>query len=124
MVRFNVTILLDPTDVPLKGLLTSTAEIAVTSVQNALMLPLTAITTSKDGSFVTVMTSDNKTEKIPVTLGLQNQQSAAILTGLNEGDKVVIQESAAGAPTTRPNFGPGGGGGAPAGGGGGGRPGG
>jgi len=124
VVRFNVTILLDPTDVPLKGLLTSTAEIAVTSVQNALMLPLTAITTSKDGSFVTVMTSDNKTEKIPVTLGLQNQQSAAILTGLNEGDKVVIQESAAGAPTTRPNFGPGGGGGAPAGGGGGGRPGG
>jgi len=124
VVRFNVTILLDPTDVPLKGLLTSTAEIAVTSVQNALMLPLTAITTSKDGSFVTVMTSDNKTEKIPVTLGLQNQQSAAILTGLNEGDKVVIQESAAGAPTTRPNFGPGGGGGAPAGGGGVGRPGG
>ena len=124
VVRFNVTILLDPTNVPLKGLLTSTAEIAVTSVQNALVLPLTAITTSKDGSFVTVMTSDNKTEKMPVTLGLQNQVSAAILTGLNEGDRVIIQESAAGAPTTRQNFGPPGGGGGPPAGGGGGRPGG
>ncbi len=126
VVRFNITVLLDPTDIPLKGLLTSTAEIAVTSVQNALVLPLTAINTAKDGSTsVTVITSDNKTEKMPVTLGLQNQVSATILTGLNEGDRVVIQESAAGAPTTtRPNFGPGGGGGPPGGGGGGGRPGG
>ncbi len=117
VVRFNVTVLLDPTDVPLKGLLTSTAEIAVTSVQDVLVLPLTAINTAKDGSTsVTVITSDNKTEKMPVTLGLQNQVNAAVLTGLNEGDRVVIQESAAGAPTTRQNFGQGGG--PPAGGGG------
>ena len=117
VVRFNVTILLDPTDVPLKGLLTSTAEIAVSSVQNALVLPLAAVTTSKDGSFVTVMTSDNRTEKRSVTLGLQNQQIAAVVTGLKEGERVVIQESAAGAPTTtRP---PGMTGGPPSGGGGG-----
>jgi multidrug efflux pump subunit AcrA (membrane-fusion protein) len=124
VVRFNVTILLDPTDVPLKGLLTSTAEIAVTSVQNVLQLPLAAITTSPAGSFVTVVASDNvTTEKRQVTLGLQNQQSAAVITGLKEGDRVQVQESSAGAPTTtRPPGAPaggggGGGGGAPSGGG-------
>jgi multidrug efflux pump subunit AcrA (membrane-fusion protein) len=113
VVHFNVTILLDPTDVALKGMLTSTADIAVSTAENALILPLTAITTAKDGSSsVTVITSDNKTEKRPVTLGMQNAQSAVVLTGVNQGDRVIIQESAAGAPTTtRPQGAPGGGGG-------------
>jgi multidrug efflux pump subunit AcrA (membrane-fusion protein) len=120
VVHFNVTILLDPTDVALKGKLTATADIAVTSTENALILPLTAINTAKDGSTsVTVVTSDNKTEKRPVTLGMQNQQSAVVLTGVNEGDRVIIQETTVGAPTrTTPGGPPGGGGG------GGGRPGG
>jgi multidrug efflux pump subunit AcrA (membrane-fusion protein) len=113
VVHFNVTILLDPTDVALKGMLTATADIAVSTAENALILPLTAITTAKDGtSSVTIITSDNKTEKRPVTLGMQNAQSAVILTGVNAGDRVIIQESAAGAPTTtRPQGAPGGGGG-------------
>jgi len=118
VVRFNVTILLDPTDVPLKGKLTATADIAVTSIQDALIIPQTAVTTSAGGSYVNVINSTTgKPEKKQVTLGLHNQQSVEVLSGLNEGDKVVIQETATGAPTTtnRQGGAPGGGGGPPGG---------
>jgi HlyD family secretion protein len=118
VVRFNVTILLDPTDVPLKGKLTATADIAVSSVQDALIIPQTAVTTSVDGSYVNVLNSTTgKPEKKQVTLGQHNQQSVVVLSGLNEGDKVVIQETATGAPTTTNRQGgpPGGGGGPPGG---------
>jgi macrolide-specific efflux system membrane fusion protein len=119
VVRFNVTILLDPTDVPLKGKLTATADIAVSSIQDALIIPLTAVTTTAEGSFVNVINSTTgKAEKKPVKLGQQNQLSAVVLSGLNEGDKIVIQESTAGAPTRTTPQGAPGGGGPPAGGGG------
>ena len=112
VVRFNVTILLDPTDVPLKGKLTATADIAVSSIQDALIIPLTAVTTTSEGSFINVINSaTGKAEKKLVKLGQQNQMSAVVLSGLNEGDTVVIQESTSGAPTTtRPPGMPAGGG--------------
>ena len=118
VVRFNVTILLDPTDVPLKGKLTATADIAVSSVQDALIILQTAVTTSADGSYVNVINSTTgKPEKKQVTLGQHNQLSVVVLSGLNEGDKVVIQETVTGAPTTtnRQGGAPGGGGGPPGG---------
>jgi multidrug efflux pump subunit AcrA (membrane-fusion protein) len=120
VVKFNITIALDPTDVDLKGDLTATADITVSTTENALLLPLTAVTTTSEGSFVNVMNdATGKPEKRQVTLGSQNLQFAEVLSGLKEGDKVVTQEKATGATvTTRPQFGPpGGGGGGPPGGG-------
>lgn len=122
VVQFNVTIALDPTDVDLKGNLSATADITVSTTENALLLPLTAVTTTSAGSFVTVINAaTGKPEKRQVTLGSQNLQFAEVLSGLKEGDKVVITGTAAGAPvTTRPQGPLGGGGGGPPGGGGGG----
>jgi len=113
VVKFNVTVLLDPTDVDLKGGLTATADIAVKSIENALLLPVTAVTTTKEGSFVNlVVDSTGKTEKKQVTLGEQNQLYVQILSGLKEGDHVTITERATGV-TTRTTMAPPAGGGGP-----------
>jgi len=113
VIKFNVTILLDPTDVDLKGGLTATADIGISTEENALLLPLAAITTTGTDSFVTVVTGkEGQTEKRQVTIGIQNQQYVQILKGLNEGDRVIIVDKAGGAPVST-TMGPPGGGGPP-----------
>jgi RND family efflux transporter MFP subunit len=115
VVKFNVTIELDPSDVELKGGLTATADIAVYTAENILLVPLTAVTTTAERSFVTVVSgAKGQTEKRQITLGKQNQQFAEVLSGLNEGDEVLIEEKAVtGAPIITAPPGPPGGGGPP-----------
>ncbi len=115
VVKFNVTVEIDPADVELKGGLTATADIAVYTAENILLVPLTAVSTTAEGSFVTVVSgAKGQTEKRQVTLGKQNQQFAEVLSGLNEGDEVLIEEKAVtGAPIITAPPGPPGGGGPP-----------
>jgi len=102
VVKFPITILLDPTEVALKGGLTATADIAISTVENALLVPLSAVTTTSAGSFVTVVdVATGKQEKRQVTLGSQNLQFAEVLSGLKEGDKVIIVETANAAPIVK-----------------------
>jgi len=85
--------------VALKGGLTATADIAITSVENALLVPLSAVTTTSEGSFVTVVDeATGKQEKRQVTLGSQNLQFAEVVSGLKAGEKVVGQDKVTGAP--------------------------
>ena len=99
VVKFPVTIKLDPTDVALKGSLTATADISVYSVENVLLVPLSAVTTTSAGSFVTVIDeAADKMEERQVTLGGKNLQFAEVLSGLKEGDKVIVEEKITGAP--------------------------
>ena len=112
VVKFAVTIKLDPADVELKGGLTATADIAVYDVQDVLLVPLSAVTTTPAGSFVTVTDeTTGQTEERKVVLGNQNYQFAELLSGLKEGDSVIIEEKVVGAPviTTPPHGPPGGG---------------
>jgi multidrug efflux pump subunit AcrA (membrane-fusion protein) len=99
VVEFPITIQLNPEDVALKGGLTSTADITVSSVEDTLLLPVAAVTTTNSGSFVTVVDeTTGQQEKRQITLGAQNLQFAQVLSGLKEGEKVVIQETATQAP--------------------------
>ncbi len=110
VIKFNVTILLEPTDVDLKGGLTATADIGISTVENALIVPLSAVTTTGTSSTVTVAAGDKgKTEKRQVILGIQNQQYVQILKGLTESDQVIIIDKASGAPVSTMMGPPGGG---------------
>lgn len=113
VVKFNVTVLLDPTDIDLKGGLTATADITIQHIEDALLLPVTAVTTDSDGSFVNVSTDNGtKSEKRNVTLGAQTQQMVQILDGVSEGERVLINQKATGVQT-RTTMGPPPGGGPP-----------
>jgi multidrug efflux pump subunit AcrA (membrane-fusion protein) len=99
VVKFPVTIKLDPTDVALKGGLTATADISIYSVENVLLVPLSAITTTSAGTFVTIVNeATGQQEKRQVTIGNKNLQFAEVLSGLKEGDKIVVEEKVTGAP--------------------------
>jgi multidrug efflux pump subunit AcrA (membrane-fusion protein) len=112
VVKFPITILLDSTDVALKGGLTATADIEIASVENALLVPLSAITTTSQGSVVTVVNEvTGRQEERQVTLGTQSLQFVEVRSGLKEGEKVVVQEKVTGAPVVT-GF-PRGGGGSP-----------
>ncbi len=113
VVKFNITVVLDPTDIALKGQLTATAEVSVSTAENVLLVPLAAVTTGANGvTTVNLLdTTTGKPEKRTITLGSKSLQMAEVLTGLKEGDKIVIEEKTTGAPiSTRP---PGSGGGGP-----------
>jgi len=100
VVKFAITLAIDPQDVELRGGLSATADIAISSARNVLRVPLTAIETTKQGSFVNLIGAPGSPpEKIPVVLGIQNNQYAEVKSGLKEGDIVVIGgNSTAGSP--------------------------
>ncbi len=99
VVQFPITIQLDPTDVELKGGLTATATIVISTVENALLVPLTAIAPVPGGSTVTVVNkATGKQEVRKVTIGDRNLQYVQVLTGLKAGEEVLLQGTAGKAP--------------------------
>ena len=110
VVKYSVRIKLDPTDVGLKGKLTATADIGISTIENAVLVPLSAVTTTGSVSTVTVATGEKgQTEKRNVTLGTQNQQYVQVIKGLGENDTVIVVDKASGAPVSTTMGPPGGG---------------
>ncbi len=62
---------------------------------NALSVPLQAVNHESTGDTVYVVSSDNKIEIHPVQLGLQSASYAEVLSGVHEGDNVVVSDRAA-----------------------------
>jgi len=93
VVEFPVTISLDPSDTELKGGLTATADIIIDEHKDVLMVPNRAIKGSVGDYWVDVVIDEEKvtTEKRAVTIGVQNEQFTEIISGLNEGEKVIVE---------------------------------
>ncbi len=93
VVEYAVTIKLDPTDVELKGSLTATADIIQADRKNVLLVPVEAIKGTPEGKFVELWNENTmQAQQQQVTTGLQTDRYTEVLSGLNEGDKVVIGE--------------------------------
>ncbi len=91
VIKFAITIEMDPRDVQLRGGLSATAEIVAASVKNALLVPVSLITYTPRGPMVTVVNEQTgKPERRPLTLGVQTFQYAEVLSGLKEGEKVQM----------------------------------
>jgi len=91
VVKFAVTIQLDPTDVELRGGLTATADISIYSAKDVLLVPVSVIVQTRQGPVVAVVNpTTGQPEYKPVTLGPQTFQYAEVLTGLKEGDNVTV----------------------------------
>jgi multidrug efflux pump subunit AcrA (membrane-fusion protein) len=91
VVKYNVTILLDRSDVALKGGLSATADIAVDTLKAVLLVPISALTTTAAGSTVNLLNPTTGVSAVKkVTLGIQNLQYAQVTSGLNEGDQITM----------------------------------
>ena len=91
VIKFTVLISLDPTDTKLRGGLSSTATIHIASSSGALLVPVSAVVTAGKASFVMLPGAEGAPpERRQVTKGIQNLEYVEILSGLKEGDKVLI----------------------------------
>lgn len=73
--------------------LTGSVEITCSTVQDALLAPLSAWYQSSDGaSYVYVLTSSGTPEKRTVEIGLQGTSYVEIREGVSEGDPVIISQ--------------------------------
>ena len=83
--------------VGLKSNMTVNADIAVDGRKNVLTLPSSAVTLKNDKSYVKLAKYDDKNVLTPVeqevTTGINNNALIEIVSGVNEGDKVVIVSS-------------------------------
>ena len=104
VIKFAITITMDPSDIQLPGGLSTTADINVYSAKNALLVPVSVITTTPEGPMVAVINeATGQVERRLITLGMQNFQFAEVLSGLKEGEKVqmINQEGTLNAPATQ-----------------------
>jgi HlyD family secretion protein len=95
VVEFPVTISLDTTETELKGGLTATADIIIAEHKDILMVPNRSIKGSAGDFWVDVVMDEKKftTEKRPVVVGAQNDQFTEIISGLSQGEKVIVEPS-------------------------------
>ncbi len=95
VVEFPVTISLDTTEIELKGGLTATADIIIAEHKDILMVPNRSIKGSAGNYWVDVVTDEKKltTEKRLVVVGVQNEQFTEIVSGLSQGEKVIVEAS-------------------------------
>jgi len=81
----------NPKRVLLPGLYAD-ATIQLEHKQDALAVPLQAVDHDGDQSTVDVVDASNKVEIRPVVLGIQTATDAEVLSGLKEGDMVVVSD--------------------------------
>jgi len=95
---YKVEIALDPQEsMYLTGGLTATATILVDNRSGVLIIPNNAIS-GQVGDYRVRVLKDGKSnlvEQRPVKIGLQSRTQAEVVSGLNEGEKVLLEKSAA-----------------------------
>ena len=93
VVDFPVTISLEPSEMELRGGLTATADLIVEKHEKVLLIPNGAIKGSPGDYWVEVVIDETtgETEKRQVVLGAQDAQFTEVISGLKEGDKVMVE---------------------------------
>ena len=89
--------------------MTATAEIVTESRQNVLVVPNRAIRRQGQARTVEVMLPDGTTQTRQVQVGLSNDQSTEITSGLQPGDTIIMPTTTTGSVFGRGGFGGGGG---------------
>lgn len=97
VVTYLVRVRLDPTDAPLRAGMTATASILVSEREDTLVLSNRFIRIERDSgmAFVTIQNENGAFEEIPVVLGARNETESEIVSGIEEGMRVVLVPRAA-----------------------------
>ena len=89
VVTYNVTFALDRSEPGLKAGMTANVDVVVGEADNVLHVPTAAVSGSGSNASVTVLRS-GKQVRVPVVAGLAGDSSTAILSGLTNGESVVL----------------------------------
>jgi HlyD family secretion protein len=90
VVVYQVTIVLDETDLPLRVGMSATASIVVERLEEVLLVPNWAIRIDREtgNTFVNLLRADAVAE-VDVSIGVRGQDASQVLAGLQEGDVVI-----------------------------------
>ncbi|MEA1909473.1 MAG: efflux RND transporter periplasmic adaptor subunit [Patescibacteria group bacterium] len=91
VVNYKITIVLDNYVNGLKPDFSADLEILTEQRDNAIFIPRTALE-RKDGGYIVKVLIDDEVEEHFVELGLLGDTEAEIISGVNEGDRVVLRE--------------------------------
>jgi HlyD family secretion protein len=90
VVYYEVSITLDPTDVPIRADMTASATIVVKELTDVLLIPTWVVRVDRTtGQTYVDKQVGNKTERVDVTLGVKYEGFAEVRAGLSEGDVAV-----------------------------------
>jgi len=90
VVTYPVTIQLTKSDPQLKAGMKVNADIIIAEKTNVLTIPASALRTRGDQKFVMVPGSDGQPRAVPVEVGVKSDSMAEVVSGLNEGQQVVV----------------------------------
>jgi HlyD family secretion protein len=94
VVNFNVRIDIDPTDAPIKLDMTTNTRILGKSHANVLAVPITAIRSAVDGTqFVIAVDQQGAQRNVTVKTGLTQGKLTEVSGDLQEGERVLINQS-------------------------------
>jgi HlyD family secretion protein len=92
IMNFEVEVTVDQATAPLRTNMTADAEIIVAKHEGVLLVPQNAIRYKRSECYVEVPDTEVETGKrsVPVTLGISGTGFSELLSGLNEGDEVIV----------------------------------
>lgn len=100
VVTFPVTIMLDQRHPEMKSGYSADLEITVGLAENQVVIPITAII-SKNGREIVMKDVDGKATPVPVQTGLSDGLQIAVVSGLEVGDKIMINTGSFASQTTQ-----------------------
>lgn len=89
LVTYAVTVALDPTTLPIRPMMTASVNIIVDSKARALLVSNRALRRDRQGKYVEVI-ANGAPKRIAVTVGLANEDSTEITSGVEQGQEVVV----------------------------------
>lgn len=96
---YSVTVSIDNPELSLRDGMSATVSVVVNEVSNVITVPTSAVHTTSAGSYVNVLVNGVSTQET-VTVGAADATRTQILSGINQGDTIVLATITASTPTT------------------------
>lgn len=96
IISYDVRLAVEAADPRLRVGMTAEASIITEERSGALVVPNSYIRLDGERAYVNVMNGDGTFEEVAVTLGLRGQEVSEVVSGLDEGDTLVIDLAGAG----------------------------
>lgn len=93
VVKYNVYLVMSDADEKIFSGMTLDADIQTTRLDNVLTVPNAAIKPYEGGKAVRVVGEDHEPEFVPVEIGVKGEERTQILSGIEEGQEIIVSLS-------------------------------
>lgn len=101
VVSYDVKISFDVDDERVKPGMSLSAAIINETRENVVVVPNSAIKSQSGTNYVETLKEDGSVARVPVRIGLSNDESTEIISGLNEGDSYIVRSVSSSAAASR-----------------------